>query len=119
MITTQTLDYTITHRFPGLDISDRQLSTLIGLASWQSIPEFPRRGRMAWHILETPAALVTNPDYKLRAAKLKGVGAWNPPDTSRHRDPLLDSFTEVPIPPTTKPLDSFATQIYSACIHQV
>lgn len=109
MITIQTLDYTITHRFSGLEISDQEWETLIGLASWQRIPEFPRRGRMAWHILEEPASLVNNPNYKLRAAKLKGVGAWNPPDTSRHRDPLLDSFTEVPIPPTTKPLDSFAT----------
>lgn len=109
MITKQTLDYTITHRFQGLDLSDRELETLIGLASWQRIPQFPRRGRMAWHVLEKPATLVANPNYKLRAAKLKGVGAWNPPDTSRHRDPLLDSFTETPIPPTTKPLESFAT----------
>ena len=64
---------------------------------------------MVWHILEEPATLVDNPSYELRAAKLKGVGAWNPPDTSRYRDPLLDSFTEIPIPPTTKPLESFAT----------
>ncbi|MEQ9370102.1 MAG: hypothetical protein RIG63_13950, partial [Coleofasciculus chthonoplastes F3-SA18-01] len=110
-MTTPSLDYTITHRFPGLDLSDREFETLIKLASWQRIPEFPRRGRMAWHKLAEPAALVANPDYKLRAAKLKGVGAWNPPDTSRHRDPLLDSFTETPIPPTTKPLESFATRI--------
>jgi hypothetical protein len=109
LITKQILNYTITHRFQGINISERELETLIGLASWQRIPEFPRRGRMAWHILEEPASLVSNPSYKLRAAKLKGVGAWNPPDTSRHRDPLLDSFTEIPIPPTTKPLDSFAT----------
>ncbi|MEQ9487287.1 SET domain-containing protein [Coleofasciculus sp. F4-SAH-05] len=108
-MTTPSLDYTITHRFPGLDLSDREFETLIELASWQRIPEFPRRGRMAWHKLNEPAALVANPNYKLRAAKLKGVGAWNPPDTSRHRDPLLDSFTETPIPPTTKPLESFAT----------
>ncbi|AFY40092.1 hypothetical protein Lepto7376_3946 [[Leptolyngbya] sp. PCC 7376] len=109
MITTQSLKYTVTHQFEDLNISDQQFKTLIELASWQRMPKFPRRGRMAWHLLEQPVSLANRPSHKLRAAKLKGVGAWNPPDTSRHRDPLLDTFTEVPIPPTTKPLDSFAT----------
>ncbi|MDJ0617627.1 MAG: hypothetical protein QNJ63_12930 [Calothrix sp. MO_192.B10] len=105
----QQIDYTITHRFPGVNIDDQELEKLLAIASWKRIPKFPRRGRMAWHILDEPASLVSHSNYQLRAAKIKGVGAWNPPDTSRHRDPLLDTFTEIPIPPTTKPLESFAT----------
>ena len=105
----KTIDYVVTHRFEGVDISDQEFEKLLAIASWKVLPKFPRRGRMAWHILEEPASLVSNPNYKLRAAKIKGVGAWNPPSVSRFRDPLLDFFTEEPIQPTTKPLDSFVT----------
>ena len=63
------IGYTITHRFPGVDISEQELANLLAIASWQCTPKFPRRGRMAWHVLEEAASLVADPSYKLRAAK--------------------------------------------------
>ena len=104
------LGYTITHRFDGLDISSEVFEELIALASWAKTPTFYKRGRMAMHTLDVPVSPLTRPDIRLRAVKMKGVGAYNPPTAgSRFRDKLLDDFSEEPIPPTTKPLTSFVT----------
>jgi len=107
---TQAIDYQLTHRFTDVDISDREFEELLAIASWQQVPKFPRRGRVALHILEKPISVTSAPECKLKAAKLKGVGAWNPKTSAgRYRDPLLASPIEEPIPPTTQPLDSFVT----------
>jgi len=105
----QEIGSVITHRFDDVNISEREFDILLDIVSWKRTPKFPRRGRMAWHILDEPASVPAFPDLQLRAAKIKGIGAYNPPDDGRYRDPLLDYFIDAPIQPTTEPLDSFVT----------
>ncbi|MGB1014150.1 MAG: SET domain-containing protein [Nannocystaceae bacterium] len=106
----QPLNYTITHRFEALDLSEEEFARIIALATWQKTPKFYKRGRMALHTLDRVVSPTKDSAVHLRAVKMKGVGAYNPPAVgSRFRDPLLDHYTEEPIPPTTKPLTSFVT----------
>ncbi|GEM_PF-1632148 len=104
------LGYTITHRFDGLDLSEEVFEQIIELATWSRTPTFYKRGRMAMHVLDEAVSPLSKPSIRLRAVKMKGVGAYNPPTTgSRFRDKLLDDYSDAPIPPTTLPLTSFVT----------
>ena len=103
------IDYSITHRFDDVNISEDDFQVLLDIASWKQTPTFPRRGRVALHTFKEPLTLKSKPALRLKAAKIKGVGAWNPESLGRFRDPLLGSFIEEPIPPTTEPLTSFVS----------
>lgn len=103
------LNYEITHRYEGVNISDAEFDRLISAAVWKTRPVFLRRGRVARHLLEEPATLVSGSSRQLGVAKLKGVGVYDPAALGRYRDKILDSFSDEPQQPTTKPLDSFAS----------
>ncbi|GIF39291.1 hypothetical protein Axi01nite_36020 [Actinoplanes xinjiangensis] len=75
--------------------------------SWRTAPIFPRRGRMAWHILERPTGCSSGQVYE--AAKIKGVGVFDPEDETRGRDPITSGTFSSATPPTTQPLTSFMT----------
>jgi len=105
----QALDYELTHRYDAVDISDAEFDRLIAAASWRTQPEFLRRGRVARHILQEPAHLKKHPEQALTVAKLKGVGVYDPAALGKYRDRILGEFSDEPLPPTTIPLDSFAT----------
>lgn len=103
------LGFTVTHRYTGTTISEKELQHIIELATWQKMPSFSVRGRSAWHILREDVTLKSNPEYKLRAAKLKGIGVWNPGTTAKNRDSLMVPESDTPRPPTTQPLETFST----------
>ncbi len=105
----KTLEFTVTHRYDGVSISEQEWQYILALVSWEIVPSFSVRGRSAWHVLREDVHLKERPNYKLRAAKLKGVGVWNPASAARNRDPLMVAESDIPIPPTTKPLDSFTS----------
>lgn len=106
---TTPLGYTVTHCYDGVDISDREFQHILDLASWKQMPRFSVRGRSAWHILREGVVLKSVPDRRFAAAKLKGVGVWNPEAGARNRDSLMVPMSDIPSPPTTIPLESFAT----------
>jgi hypothetical protein len=107
--TTTPLQLAVTHFFDGIEIAERGVERLLDFASWRRTPEFVRRGRVARGVLEAPACLTADPSYRLRAAKLKGVGVYDPASLGRYRDRILDSFSDNPLPPTTIPLHSFTS----------
>jgi len=106
---TKSIGFSVTHRYMDVDISEQEWQYILELASWKRMPSFAVRGRSAWHILREDVSLKSPPHNKLRAAKLKGIGVWNPASAARNRDSLMVPVSETPIPPTTQPLESFAT----------
>nr|VFK30768.1 MAG: hypothetical protein BECKMB1821I_GA0114274_10185 [Candidatus Kentron sp. MB]VFK75226.1 MAG: hypothetical protein BECKMB1821H_GA0114242_10185 [Candidatus Kentron sp. MB] len=106
---TQALEYEITHRYKGVDIGDAEFDRLIAAATWRTQPQFLRRGRVARHLLQEPASSKRDPEHRLTVAKLKGVGVYDPAALGKYRDRILGEFSDEPLPPTTQPLDSFAT----------
>lgn len=103
------IDFEITHNNPDCGLQKADAEKILSYVSWKEKPIFPRRGRMAWHVLQTPLTHIGLAQQTLRAAKIKGVGAFNPPEEATGRDPILASSSYEPIPPTTEPLESFAT----------
>jgi len=103
------LEYELTHRYAGVNISDAEFDRLIAAATWKNQPEFLRRGRVARHLLQEHASLKNQPARKLTVAKLKGVGVYDPAELGAFRDRILGEFSDKPLPPTTQPLDSFVT----------
>lgn len=103
------LNYEITDSYDGVDITTEEFDRLIGFATWRRTPEFPRRGRVARALLKQPARVHRQSNRHLGVAKLKGVGVYDPASLGKYRDRILEAFSDEPQPPTTKPLDSFAT----------
>ncbi len=106
---TNPLGYTVTRRYDGVDISDQEFQHILDLASWNRMPSFSVRGRSAWHILQDVVSLKSAPTRRFQAAKLKGIGVWNPEAAARNRDSLMVPVSDTPMPPTTIPLESFST----------
>ncbi|MCA1241101.1 hypothetical protein LC092_01485 [Stappia stellulata] len=106
------LNYTVTHSFDGLDISDAERRRLLDIASWNGhVPTFTRRGRGAWEQLHEPVALKSDPSVTFHAAKLKGVGLWNPilPGDAEYSNKLHDDASNDPVPPLTDLLEYLVT----------
>ncbi|TVR10830.1 MAG: SET domain-containing protein [Salinarimonadaceae bacterium] len=106
------LNYTITHAYDGLAISPEEGRRLFDIASWNGLtPTFTRRGRGAWELLAEPAAIARDPAVTFHAAKLKGVGLWNPrrPDDSAFSNKLHDLDGDAPVPPLTDVLEYLVT----------
>jgi hypothetical protein len=68
---------------PVLSARDRE--AIEQLVSWRRTPAFAKPGRTAWHVLQDPVR-APGGGPMLRAAKLKGVGAWNPADAGAGLD---------------------------------
>jgi hypothetical protein len=103
------LEIQLVTRYPDIAISDHEMDTLESFVSWKATPHFPRRGRMAWHVFSEKPTDLIHINRRFAAAKIKGVGVYNPPDEAGNRDPIYSSTTQAPLPPTTTPLKSFAT----------
>jgi hypothetical protein len=71
------IPFSIVDEMEGFDLGAADAEALAQIISWQRLPEFALPGRTAWYVLQEP---VRSPDgtQLLTAAKLKGVGAWNP-----------------------------------------
>lgn len=108
----QQLDYEITHSYSGLNISEAETKRLIDIATWNGkVPTFNRPGRVAWHALEEDVTLKADPSIHFKAAKLKGVGLWNPAsDEAKFTNTLhKDGFTTQAVPPLTDMLEYLVT----------
>lgn len=105
----RTLRVEVTHRFDEIDISQKDLDSVLSMISWQKLPYFPRRGRMGWHVFDSPARLTNGQTRSLVAAKMKGIGVFNPPSDALYRDPVYHISSNQAFQPTNEPLISFST----------
>lgn len=99
----------LTHRFEKVSLSDEEFTQILDIVSWKQTPIFPRRGRMAWQVFEQPPILMDGHQRSLAAAKIKGVGVYNPSVDAKYRDPVYHIASERPFQPTNQPLLSFST----------
>jgi len=92
----------ITHLFDQVEIPEDEMESLLGVASWQSEPQFPYPGRSAWHVFKKPVYLKNDKEKIFRAAKLKGVGVWNPENFHLYSGVHGMAYCYKPIQPTTE-----------------
>lgn len=90
----------ITHQYSGAEIDLDQFARLMDLVSWRSSPHFPAPGRTAWHEFDRPVRYQRRPGVNFLAAKLKGVGLWNP-EGYLHTGVQQGQRLAEPIQPTT------------------
>ncbi|WP_299455814.1 SET domain-containing protein-lysine N-methyltransferase [uncultured Microscilla sp.] len=103
-------NFTITHQFEGVHLSTDELQQILSFIGWNECPPFEQPGRVAWHILTQEASTEAMPEQRLKAAKIKGVGFWNPrPEGKIHSGVLANLHSEAPTPPTTDTLESMLT----------
>ncbi len=91
----------VTHRFTDVRIPEGEYIRLMKVVTWQEQPWFPVPGRTAWYIFENQPLLASSLELKLKAAKLKGIGHWNPKTFSYSGIFGIEASNE-PQPPTTK-----------------
>ncbi|MFK7906071.1 MAG: SET domain-containing protein-lysine N-methyltransferase [Chitinophagales bacterium] len=104
------INYKITHQFEEVEISSQDLKHLLAILRWEEVPPFKQPGRTAWYELQEDASVSTLPNQALRAAKIKGIGFWNPkPEGKIHSGVLAKLNSEEPTPPTTDVLTSMLT----------
>lgn len=103
------LEIEITHRFDKVVVSDSEFERILDIVSWKQLPVFPRRGRMAWYVFNDSPELRDGHERSLVAAKMKGVGVYNPSVDAKYRDPVYHLSSEKPFQPTNQPLLSFST----------
>ena len=96
-----TLELEITHLFEQVAIPEDELEELIKVISWQIQPRFPCPGRTAWHTFKKPFHLKNDSEKTFYAAKLKGVGVWNPEKFPLYSGVHDEVYSEKPVPPTT------------------
>src|SRR5262245_3306581 len=87
-----------------LSISHQEKRELEDQITWRKTPHFPRRGRMAWHVFSVKPYDRLRPHWEYSAAKIKGVGVFNPRHGAKGRDPVYPTTIESPVPPSTRPL---------------
>jgi len=101
------IKFKITHQFENIDISNQDYAQLLATLGWEAIPPFKQPGRTAWYVLEEDAHVNDQP---LKAAKMKGVGFWNPrPIGKIYSGVLANLNSEEPTPPTQDTLESMLT----------
>ena len=104
------LEYEVTHVYDGVNISKKELNRLLDIACWNKCkPNFKAPGRVAWEPLEEEVSLVDNPAYKFIAAKLKGVGLFNPPSDKKFSGIISKDYSVEPSYPTTTTWDDLIT----------
>ncbi len=104
------LTYEVTHVYDGVNISQKELNRLLAIASWDNrVPMFKAPGRVAWEPIEETITLKSNPDYTFRAAKLKGVGLYNPPSDKKYSGIISEAYSHEPSYPTTTVWDDLIT----------
>lgn len=93
------LPFIVTHLFEEIDVPPSEVGRIFDFAGWTETPHFPIPGRTAWHVFARARADESNQVADAKAAKLKGVGVWNPPGvlTSALRG---GSQADAPYPPT-------------------
>jgi hypothetical protein len=99
-----TIELELTHFFEQVEIPEDEVESLLKIASWQIMPQFPFPGRTAWYVFKKPVYLKKNKEKIFYAAKLKGVGVWNPGKAHLYSGVhhQQGASNETPLPPTTE-----------------
>jgi len=95
-----TIELEITHFFEQVEIPEDELECLLKVASWQIEPQFPCPGRTAWHVFNKPVHLKNDKEKTFCAAKLKGIGVWNPEKFPLYSGVHDEVYYETPVRPT-------------------
>ena len=98
------IDLEVTHFFDQVEIPEDEVGNILKIASWQITPKFPYPGRTAWHVFKKPVYLKSDKERRFYAAKLKGIGVWNPGNAHLYSGvhQPQGASSETPIPPTTE-----------------
>ncbi len=80
MMITNELDIEVTHFYPLVAIEPQLFDQILNIVRWRTRPWFFAPGRTAWYKLGEPVNYLNRPGVCYKAAKLKGVGFWNPED---------------------------------------
>jgi len=103
------INFKVTHEFEGIEISSKDYEQILSMIGWSKTPAFIDAGRTGWYVLDNYAFAKSNPNQPLMAAKMKGIGFWNPqPKEEVYRQTLKGiRYADEPMPPT---MDSFSTR---------
>ncbi len=99
----------VTHHFDKVSRSNSEFERILDIVSWKQQPVFPRPGRMAWRIFDQKPELTDGHVRSMEAAKMKGVGIYNPSIDGKHRAPIYHSTSDQPFQPSNQPLLNFIT----------
>jgi hypothetical protein len=99
---TMAIELEITHLFDQISIPEDELEELLKVASWQIQPQFPYPGRTAWHVFKKPVHLKNDKEKTFCAAKIKGVGVWNPEKFHLYSGVHARATGEKPVQPSTE-----------------
>ncbi|MCW7536777.1 hypothetical protein OOT46_02775 [Aquabacterium sp. A7-Y] len=91
-------------------LSCRDLKAIEQIVSWEVQPRFFKPGRTAWYVLQDPVRMA-NGGPLLLAAKLKGVGAWNPADP-RVRSGIKGAHPVGVLPPSVAEYEETARTVH-------
>ncbi len=97
-MTTPILDFEVLARYPGVELSDIFHHRILDIISWRTTPQFPRPGRTAW-VPFPEIASICNGSPSIAAAKIKGVGLWNPSSWIRSNEVHSSHICDNPIQP--------------------
>lgn len=103
------IKFKITHQFDEIEMSQKDYQQILSMIEWSTTPSFIDAGRTGWHILQNHAFVRSSPKQPLMAAKMKGIGFWNPqPKEEEYRQTLKGiQYADDPMQPTMLP---FATR---------
>lgn len=96
------MKFSITHQYDAVSIENDEYLHILDLLSWKETPIFIEPGRTAWHRFSSPLIIKNYTQCKVWAAKLKGVGLWNPLAASSYSGVHSVTFNEKPIGPETR-----------------
>lgn len=91
----------VVKKYENVEIDDASMSRLLDMAAWRTEPIFESPGRTAWVRLDKPALVKNRPGVPYHAAKMKGVGLWNP-EGFLHTGVQMGERKAEKIPPTTE-----------------
>ena len=104
------INFTVTHQYDRVHLPEEEYQKILAFIAWYQTPPFKQPGRVAWHTLHQQAQTEAMPAQQLKAAKMKGVGFWNPcPQGKIYSGVLANLHSEEPTPPTTDTLESMLT----------
>lgn len=103
------IKFTITHQFDDVSISKKEFTRLLKQVSWKEAPSFLQPGRTAWCLFEDMPNLKDGTGCVLSAAKLKGVGIWNPQTVESYSGVHANTYINTPIKPNVEEYKYTAT----------
>lgn len=94
------ISFRITHKFDSIVMTEAEFNQLLQVASWSSPPWFPFPGRTAWYTFDELPSRNAAAREVFPAAKLKGVGIWNPQQSEEYSGVHGGEYCDQPCRPT-------------------